>query len=214
MKKSIYQAIYQSINQPIRITLQQTEQIIQQLWHSELFSEGEKPDVYAILDGARNRKIQPMLKSFNQRHYCLFDGELDYSLTRAAPYMMRLEEGSDFTRELVRQAWGNSWGIFAIAPHNISLIRVRRNCKEIAFVESEQGKKMLFRYYDPRVMRVYLPTCLPDELDMIFGPVSAYVMESEDGTGINCFSLQQPELVLQVETLSIEHYGKEQNEHI
>ncbi|VAW67459.1 hypothetical protein MNBD_GAMMA10-17 [hydrothermal vent metagenome] len=124
--------------------------------------------------------------------------------------MMRLEEGSDFTRELVRQAWGNSWGIFAIAPHNISLIRVRRNCKGVVFVHDESERKLLFRYYDPRVMRVYLPSCLPDELDMIFGPVSAYVMESEDGSGTNCFSLQRPELVLRLETLSIEGYGKEQ----
>ncbi|VAW59091.1 hypothetical protein MNBD_GAMMA11-2604, partial [hydrothermal vent metagenome] len=50
------------------------------------------PYVYAILDGARNRKIQPLLKRLWRRHYCLFDGELDYSLTLAAPYMMRLEE--------------------------------------------------------------------------------------------------------------------------
>jgi len=28
----------QSISQPVRITPQQTEQIIQQLWHSELFA--------------------------------------------------------------------------------------------------------------------------------------------------------------------------------
>jgi len=195
----------QSISQPVRITPQQTEQIIQQLWHSELFAESEEPPyVYAILDGARNRKIQPLLKSSGLRHYCLFDGELDYSLTLAAPYMMRLEEDADFTRELIQQAWGNSWGIFAIAPHNISLIRVRMNCKDIVFVENEQGKRMLFRYYDPRVMRVYLPTCLPDELKQVFGKLTAYAVENEDASGLNYFRLQQPELTLQVMGLPLE----------
>ncbi|HED35950.1 MAG TPA: DUF4123 domain-containing protein [Gammaproteobacteria bacterium] len=198
----------QSTNQPIRISMQQTEQIIHQLWHSKPYAEGKAPYVYAILDGARNRKIQPMLKNASQRHYCLFDGELDYSLTLAAPYMMRLEEDADFTRELIQQAWGNSWGIFAIAPRNISLIRVRRNCKEILFVTDEGNRKMLFRYYDPRVMRRYLPTCMPDELKQVFGKVIAYAVENEDASGLNYFSLQQPELILQVDGVSLEQERK------
>jgi len=194
MKKSMYQAI----NQPIRISVQQTEQIIQQLWHSELFSEGEAPYVYAILDGARNRK------NSGQRYYCLLDGKLDYSLTRAAPYMMRLEEGSDFTRELIQQAWGNSWGIFAIMDPKVTLIGVRRNCKKLVSVRDEAGRKLLFRYYDPRVMRKFLPTCLPDELKQVFGQVTAYAVENEDVSGFNFFSFQQPELTLQMMGMALE----------
>jgi hypothetical protein len=30
---------------------------------------------------------------------------------------------------------------------------------------------LLFRYYDPRVLRVYLPSCRPSELETVFGPV-------------------------------------------
>jgi len=159
------------------------------------------PYVYAILDGARNRKIQPMLKSYGVKHYCLFDYELDYSLTLAAPYMMRLEEDSDFTRDLIQQAWGNSWGIFAIAPTTTSLIRVRFNCKDIFFVRSEQGQKMLFRFYDPRVMRVFLPACTKQEsLADAFEHISHYVMEDETACALHRFTLEKKQGLLQLKS--------------
>ena len=47
-------------------------------------------------------------------------------------------------------------------------------------VYNEDGKPLYFRFYDPRVFRVYLPTCNESELEIIFGPVSRYLVESED----------------------------------
>ena len=44
-----------------------------------------------------------------------------------------------------------------------------------------QGRTLLFRYYDPRVLRTYLPTCRADELEQIFGPIDALVAEAAGG---------------------------------
>jgi hypothetical protein len=38
---------------------------------------------------------------------------------------------------------------------------------------------MLFRYYDPRVLRVYLPTCVTSELRTVFGPIDCFWTEAE-----------------------------------
>jgi hypothetical protein len=38
---------------------------------------------------------------------------------------------------------------------------------------------MVFRYYDPRVLRVYLPTCVTVELRTVFGPIECFWMEGE-----------------------------------
>ena len=38
---------------------------------------------------------------------------------------------------------------------------------------------MLFRYYDPRVLSLYLPTCNAEEVTSLFGPVSRFLMESD-----------------------------------
>ena len=43
-----------------------------------------------------------------------------------------------------------------------------------------EGKKLYFRYYDPRVLREYLPTCNEEELAAFFGPVVSYMMEDKD----------------------------------
>lgn len=40
---------------------------------------------------------------------------------------------------------------------------------------------MLFRFYDPRVLRLYLPSCTTEELDRVFGSVERFILE--DGSG-------------------------------
>ena len=47
-------------------------------------------------------------------------------------------------------------------------------------VYDPQGKPLYFRYYDPRVLRIYLPTCKESELKTVFGPVNSFYAEGED----------------------------------
>ena len=60
---------------------------------------------------------------------------------------------------------------------------------------------MYFRWYDPRVLSVYLPTCTAEEFAAIFGPVAAFFLESDDVTQALQFRLAAGEL--QTETLSL-----------
>ena len=48
----------------------------------------------------------------------------------------------------------------------------------------ERGVRMLFRFYDPRVLRTYLPTCVSDELNQVFGPVEYFVTEAEESATV------------------------------
>lgn len=48
-----------------------------------------------------------------------------------------------------------------------------------AGVRDEQGRSMYFRYYDPRVLGVYLPMCTEEEKRAAFGPVARMMYESE-----------------------------------
>jgi hypothetical protein len=43
---------------------------------------------------------------------------------------------------------------------------------------------MLFRYYDPRVLRAFLPTCTLEEANTFFGPVDAFVAEGHAGESL------------------------------
>ena len=55
--------------------------------------------------------------------------------------------------------------------------------RKIFVVRDEQEQEYFFRYYDPRVLRVYLPTCTGAELDEFFGPVQRWLVEASAGDG-------------------------------
>ncbi len=96
----------------------------------------------------------------------------------AAPYMISLQADDSFTRFLIDEGWGRSWGVFLRTE--MGMKQLRRHCRGLLTARDERGGLMLFRWYDPRVLRAYLPTCRPAELEAVFGPVDEYVMENED----------------------------------
>ena len=139
---------------------------------------GAGPDlVYAILDGARDPDIHPAVTGSGLPQACLFSGALGKELAAAAPYLVQMKRRDD-ARRIVDRGWGKSWGIFLASP--ASLEDLRRHFRRFLRVEDAEGKRIYFRYYDPRVLRVYLPTCTEGELRYVFGPVSRYMMEGSD----------------------------------
>jgi hypothetical protein len=54
-------------------------------------------------------------------------------------------------------------------------------------VHDPDGRRLYFRYYDPRVFRVYLPTCNAEEMEQVFGPVLSYQMEDESARNLLVF---------------------------
>jgi hypothetical protein len=97
---------------------------------------------------------------------------------------VHLAAASAQTRELLSRGWGNSWGILTIGPAHLTLDQQRRHFKKLLRVRDEAGQLLNFRFYDPRVLRNYLPTCTPDELRTFFGPVPRLVVEGAPATSM------------------------------
>lgn len=146
--------------------------------------------LWAILDGARDESIYGKVDSA-RRKCCLYAGTLPWQLEMTAPYLVELSDG-DFTARLVRAAWGNSWGVFFRAEASIETLR--RHLRGFLRVADEQGRRLIFRYYDPRVMRAYLPTCFPAELRAVFGPIRCFLMESEAGDAVVRYEVRDNKL--------------------
>jgi len=53
---------------------------------------------------------------------------------------------------------------------------------------------MTFRFYDPRVISKYLPTCTPEELEIFFGKIDTFFAESEGGDKLLSFSRENGKL--------------------
>jgi hypothetical protein len=144
----------------------------------QLWPKGTGADVWAIVDGARDRKIHWSLVNSYLTHSCLYSGQLPPVLEEVAPYLVQLYADDGLTRRLIEEGWGQSWGVFLKCDASIHTLR--RHLRGFLTVRDPSGKRMVFRYYDPRVLRVYLPTCTADELRTVFGPIECFWTEGED----------------------------------
>ena len=149
--------------------------------------------VWGVLDGARDQRIYPALASCYLDKCCLYGADLPSELQLSAPYLMELDRDDRFTRYIINQGWGNSWGIFFRSDAGIE--RLRRHLREFLVVKDERGKRLIFRYYDPRVLRVYLPTCFTRELQTFFGPIDRFLVEGEDPATLIGFGFDSVALV-------------------
>ena len=149
--------------------------LLEAFWPADLPT---RVNVWAVLDGARDRRIFSAVDRTSQDKCCLYAGDLPWQLEMAAPYLVQLERDDWFTHYLLEHGWGNSWGIFFRSE--TSLKNLRHHLRGFLRVRDEANHRLLFRYYDPRVLRVYLPTCRRAELETMFGPIDRFLMEGED----------------------------------
>lgn len=134
--------------------------------------------VFAIVDGARDERIYAAVKGTFLPKACLYSGDLPWQLQMTAPYLIQLDREDRFTRYLIDTGWSHNWATFLRTETGIK--QLRRHLREFLRVRDESGKRLIFRYYDPRVLRVYLPTCWPAELTTFFGPISAFITGGND----------------------------------
>lgn len=153
-----------------------------------LWPEGPRQNMWMILDGARSIEIFRMLLACHLEYSCLYGGALTPEMEMAAPYLVQLDHGYKDTHQFIQRAWGNSWGVFLRSE--TSLKKLRRHLREILVVRDERGNRLVFRYYDPRVLRVYLPTCTTSELRTVFGPIECFWTEGKGGVELIEFSVE------------------------
>jgi pSer/pThr/pTyr-binding forkhead associated (FHA) protein len=137
----------------------------------------QKLPLFALLDAARAPEVLGALRVHSELHYSLYDGAEGEKLDDVAPYLVQLHPRSPLTELLIREHWGQSFGVFLWALTDFKTLR--RHLRRFLIVQDAKGKDMYFRFYDPRVLRAFLPTCTPDELTDFFGPIASFLVESD-----------------------------------
>jgi hypothetical protein len=140
------------------------------------------PDMklYAILDTARDERIYPALRQYRCQYRHLYRGSLPPVLEEVAPHLVEVNPRSAFARWLIEEGWGMSWGIFLASPARLDILK--NHFRDLVRVRDEEGRIIYFRYYDPRVFRVYMPTCTDEELQSVFGRVRHFFTEAQNGS--------------------------------
>ena len=158
----------------------------EKLFEGLLTEEGD--EVCAMLDGASVPGLLDRLESDRSLEVeCLFRGKLEPDMAEVAPYLVKLELESEFTEWVVGTGWGQHWGSFVTSRRGFRALR--NHLRSLTLIYRRDGTPLYFRYYDPRVLRIFLPTCAPAQLKQMFGPVDAFLAESEAGDAASIFRL-------------------------
>ena len=120
----------------------------------------------------------PRLKASGVEHASLYEGEEGEELSAYGPWLARIPADHPYLENLVRDGWGKGWGVF-LSCH-LAFPELRRHLRQFLMAKLPDGRQVCFRYYDPRVLRTYLPTCTADEMAKFVGPIERLYSESSD----------------------------------
>ncbi len=162
-----------------------SEEKVHHLWKTIAPDRHER--IFALLDAARHDSIFPAVMGADCLIASLYRDVPD-ELARVAPYLVEIQPKSAFADWLFRR-WGDHWGI--LLATRARLDDLYRHFRRFLIVKDPAGRRLYFRYYDPRVLRRYLPTCNTEELSTLFGPVERFVVEDATPPALLRFSLDR-----------------------
>lgn len=153
----------------------------------EIFRNAPQP-LFALFDAARDDQILDILCHAGADGQSLFQGKAGVSLATVAPYLVQVPKHGDLLRELVEKGWGQSWGVWLTSTTGFHILRA--HLRSFLQVKDETGKQVYFRFYDPRVLREYLPACTPEEARQFLGPIRRLFVEASEPDQMISFALE------------------------
>ena len=136
--------------------------------------------LFAVIDASAGARPLQLLREAVDEHRSLYEGVRGEALAGSAPYLVGLRPDSGLLERLLAEGWGARWGIFFACARPFR--DVRRHLRRFLIVEDDDtGQRYLFRFYDPRTLRVFLPSCTPRQREDFFGEIVAFFAEGERG---------------------------------
>lgn len=137
--------------------------------------------LYAILDACVDAEIMKKAHACGDTTAkCLFHGTRLEEYYAVAPYLFHVNAG--LLEWVLKSFSGHPWGLFILTKG--SMVEIFAHAQRFLAVLLPNSATWFFRYYDPRILGVYLSSCTADELRMFFGPVRAYAVS--EGSSLFC----------------------------
>lgn len=148
---------------------------------------------FLIIDSSRaGEKLEPLMHFQNSVFSYLFSGKKGNKLKSVSPIIFDVSN-DDILWKFMEVGWGKSWGVLFYSTYSLKIIR--KQLKNFLIVQTEYKKKLYFRFYDPRVLRIFLPTCNEEQLKEFFGSVDYFICEDENPEEAIVFSLEDNNLI-------------------
>jgi hypothetical protein len=131
----------------------------------------ETGNLYVVVDSC-NLPLMPkkVLELGEQRAISLFRGSPEEDLWDVAPYLVKLDKV--LFEWLCAHSLHIGWGILIASKSDLNTLR--HHLRHFLRVQEPEGQVWNFRFYDPRVLKLFLSACSHNELGIFFGPVLAY----------------------------------------
>lgn len=131
--------------------------------------------IYAIVDAARSKDVYEFLTSKATKSECLYKGKAAIEMAEFAPYLVAFQDHMEL-HKFLELSWGKSWGImFASRSSSEDL---KHFFRQFLLVDMPNGKKALFRFYDPRVFRDAFPGFEDSDRTRFLEMVTSFFVES------------------------------------
>lgn len=135
---------------------------------------------FVILDAARMDGLIFKAKELNERHSCLYEGDSEKFLGTVAPWMFKLDRDSEFSDWILKEDLHKNWGMVIIK--SIDGKALYNHLRKFLIINTDQEKELYFRFYEPKVLQAFLPTCDAEHLHEFFGPIISFIVESDEGS--------------------------------
>jgi hypothetical protein len=133
---------------------------------------------FALVDGAADPEIAPLATGCRDQA-CLLSGRLAPDLAAASPYLAKVDPHEALLHVWQERGVGQAWGV--LIESELSLMELRKLLRSFLQAKLPDGEVVMFRFYDPRVFRGYLPTASAEQRAAWFKGVRQYVVEAADG---------------------------------
>ncbi|HEX2210575.1 MAG TPA: DUF4123 domain-containing protein [Longimicrobium sp.] len=129
--------------------------------------------LYAVIDACDTPAVPEKARELGEsRAVSLYRGTADEQYWAFAPYLFAVD--GDLLDWIVADLWTEPWGIFAVADEDLEA--VRRHFRRFLLVQAPDGDQWYFRFYDPRVLPVFITHCTDRELVEVWGPLKFLVV--------------------------------------
>lgn len=136
------------------------------------------PFNYILFDAAKAEQHLYRAMELNPDHKSLYKGWAEDDLSGVAPYLFSVKPDSPFIKWFMAEGMGHAWGVPLFA--NAAFDDVYNHFRKFLMIKTEYGEQLYFRFYDPRVLRIFLPTCDRQQIKEFFGPVRHFIAEGEE----------------------------------
>lgn len=144
--------------------------------------------IFVILDFAKKQYQVDNVKKVCNCIRSLYNDSSFKCLQEVGPYLLSISSRNRFYSFLGNKVDRRLLGLMIISKAGFD--NCWKHFRKFLLVKTEDGQELYFRFYDPHVLKIFLPTCDEKQIIEFFGPVEKFIVEGDNGEEAIEFSHQ------------------------